>query len=170
MIPINYLSNYWRRRKGRGRERSSASSIYLTFGLGQIILPPSTSILTLFTSIFFCQMAWQSFLSHKDAVKIKWVNVKHWEQSLHTVSSQCIYFGLNWVPPTHTHTNLYIEVLTLGNSLCRYNKPKMKSLRWAFLVAQTVKNLPATQETRIQSLDWKDLLEKEMATHSSILA
>ena len=33
-----------------------------------------------------------------------------------------------------------------------------------------VKNLPATQETRIQSLGGDDPLEKEMATHSSILA
>ena len=37
-------------------------------------------------------------------------------------------------------------------------------------VAQSVKNLPAVQETRIQSLGWEDPLEKEMATHSSILA
>ena len=32
-----------------------------------------------------------------------------------------------------------------------------------------VKNLPAMQETPVQSLDWEDPLEKEMATHSSIL-
>ena len=32
-----------------------------------------------------------------------------------------------------------------------------------------VKNLPAKQETQVQSLDQKDPLEKEMATHSSIL-
>ena len=38
------------------------------------------------------------------------------------------------------------------------------------LVAQSVKNLPAVQETRVQSLVWEDPLEKEMATHSSILA
>ena len=38
------------------------------------------------------------------------------------------------------------------------------------LVAQTVKRLPTMQETQVQSLDWEDLLEKEMATHSSILA
>ena len=38
------------------------------------------------------------------------------------------------------------------------------------LVAQTVKHLPTMQETQVQSLDWEDLLEKEMATHSSILA
>ena len=33
-----------------------------------------------------------------------------------------------------------------------------------------VKRLPAVLETRIRSLSWEDLLEKEMATHSSILA
>ena len=37
-------------------------------------------------------------------------------------------------------------------------------------VAQMVKNLPAMQETGVQSLGWEDPLEKEMATHSSILA
>ena len=38
------------------------------------------------------------------------------------------------------------------------------------LVAQMVKNLPATQETWVQSLVWEDPLEEGMATHSSILA
>ena len=38
------------------------------------------------------------------------------------------------------------------------------------LVAQTVKNLPAIWETWVRSLGWKDPLEKEMATHCSILA
>ena len=37
-------------------------------------------------------------------------------------------------------------------------------------MAQTVKNLPAMQETWVQSLGQEDPLEKEMATHSSILA
>jgi len=36
-------------------------------------------------------------------------------------------------------------------------------------VAWAVKNLPALQETQVQSLDWEDPLEKEMVTHSSIL-
>ena len=40
---------------------------------------------------------------------------------------------------------------------------------WASLVAQTVKNLPAMQETQVQSLSWEDPLEKGIATHSSIL-
>ena len=38
------------------------------------------------------------------------------------------------------------------------------------LIAQSVKNLPARQETRVQFLGQEDPLEKEMATHSSILA
>ena len=37
-------------------------------------------------------------------------------------------------------------------------------------MAQTVKNLSVMQETRVQSLGWEDTLEKEMATHSGILA
>ena len=39
-----------------------------------------------------------------------------------------------------------------------------------FPAAQTVKNLPAMQETRVQSLGWEVPLEKGMATHSTILA
>ena len=40
----------------------------------------------------------------------------------------------------------------------------------ASLVAQTVKDLPAVQETWIQFLGWEDPLEKGMITHSNILA
>ena len=40
----------------------------------------------------------------------------------------------------------------------------------ASLIAQLVKNLPAMLETWVQFLGREDLLEKEMATHSSILA
>ena len=41
---------------------------------------------------------------------------------------------------------------------------------WASLVAQMVKNLPAMQETCVQSLGWEVTLEKGMVTYSSILA
>ena len=44
------------------------------------------------------------------------------------------------------------------------------SLLGAFLVAQTVKNLPAVQETWVQSLSQEDPLEEGMATHSSVFA
>ena len=40
----------------------------------------------------------------------------------------------------------------------------------ASLVAQTIKNPPAMQETWVRSLGWEDPLEKDMATHSSTLA
>ena len=41
---------------------------------------------------------------------------------------------------------------------------------WASLVAQMVKNLPAMQETWVQSLGWEDPLEKGLVTHSSTFA
>ena len=51
--------------------------------------------------------------------------------------------------------------IILGKKFC---------MRWGSLVAQMVENLPAMQQTRVQSLGQEDPLEKEMATHSSILA
>ena len=58
---------------------------------------------------------------------------------------------------THTHTHTHTHTYT-------YTHVK------ASLVAQMVKNLPARQETKVQSLDQEDPLEKGMATHFSILA
>ena len=46
----------------------------------------------------------------------------------------------------------------------------MKVYEWASLVAQLAKNLPAMQETQVQSLGQEGPLEKEMVSHSSILA
>ena len=74
--------------------------------------------------------------------------------------------GIESEPPV-----LEDDVLTTG--------PPGKSLEWisikynyswASLVAQMVKNLPAMQETRVQSLGWENPLEEGTATHSSILA
>ena len=41
---------------------------------------------------------------------------------------------------------------------------------WTSLVAQSVKNLPAVQDTLVQSLGWDNPLEEEMANHFSIVA
>ena len=57
----------------------------------------------------------------------------------------------------HPHVPLYIIVI-------------LHIIVGTFLVVQTVKNLPAIQETWVNSLGWEDPLEKGMATHSSILA
>ena len=48
--------------------------------------------------------------------------------------------------------------------------PQLQMEIGASLVARSVKNLPERQETQVQSLGWTDLLEKNVATHSSILA
>ena len=47
---------------------------------------------------------------------------------------------------------------------------KTQKQPWGFPGGSVVKNLPAKQETWVQSLGWEDPLEKEMVTHSSILA
>ena len=56
------------------------------------------------------------------------------------------------------------------NKLKQRHDIKELLLTWASLVAQTVKGLPAVQETLVRFLRWEDSLEKEMATHSSTLA
>ena len=56
--------------------------------------------------------------------------------------------------------NKYLHLLNLENLANTMDQ----------LVAQSVKKLPAVQETCVQSLGQEDPMEKEMATHSSILA
>jgi len=51
-----------------------------------------------------------------------------------------------------------------------FNKEREAGMQSSSLVAQTVKRLPTVWETWVQSLGREDPLEKEMATHSSILA
>ena len=55
-------------------------------------------------------------------------------------------------------------------SITETQKKRFSLKTEAFLVAQTVKNLPAMLETQVYSLDREDPLEKGMTTHSSILA
>ena len=67
--------------------------------------------------------------------------------------------------PAHIPSTLAFntwEHILLINELSRKQR--------ASLVAQRVKHLPVMRETQVQSLGWEDPLEKEMATHSSILA
>ena len=59
--------------------------------------------------------------------------------------------------------NRYFSITPFYNVFCL-------SIITIYLVAQTVKNLPAMQETWVWSLGREDLLEKETVTHSSILA
>ena len=58
--------------------------------------------------------------------------------------------------------HLWNDIAKFSNSFCLFDPQ-------ASLMAQMVKNPPAMQESWVQSLSWEDPLEKEMATHSSIL-
>ena len=58
-----------------------------------------------------------------------------------------------------------------GHLIFRFESGYTKKKKMcASLIAKLVKNLPAVQGTWVRFLGWGDLLEKEMATHSSILA
>ena len=57
-----------------------------------------------------------------------------------------------------------------GTEICEFQILHPLLSTWDSLVAQVVKNLPAMQETQVQSLGQEDPLEKGMVTHSSILA
>ena len=69
------------------------------------------------------------------------------------VHNSCVYGG-DGVLDKHCNTNFFFHLVSwfLQTSL----------------MAQTVKRLPTMWETQVQSLGWEDLLEKEMAIHSSI--
>ena len=58
----------------------------------------------------------------------------------------------------------------MNEAKAKFQSIIMDKIDRASLVAQMVKNLPAVQETWVRCLGWEDPLEKEMATHSSILA
>ena len=68
---------------------------------------------------------------------------------------------------SHGQRSLVASVPRITNS---WTLLKRLSMHATSLVAQLVKNLPAMQETWVQSLSWDDPLEKGTATHSSILA
>ena len=74
----------------------------------------------------------------------------------------------NVPPKSHLHRNPHIRISSREPNL----RQDMRFLKIPdlSLVAQRVKHLPAMQETWVRSLGREDPLEKEMATHSSILA
>ena len=65
---------------------------------------------------------------------------------------------------------LFASELSLDDGVAATEVSKAGSRAEISLAAQMVKNLPAVQETEVQSLGWDDPLEKGMTTHSSILA
>ena len=73
---------------------------------------------------------------------------------------------------TSTWENIKVdkmEQLICPQELIKITEVSTKLHNETSLMAQQIKNLPAMQQTWVQSLGREDLLEKEMATHSSVL-
>ena len=68
------------------------------------------------------------------------------------------------------YQSLKAEIILIFTQIIPENDNRDHSLTWASLVAQRVKCLPEMRETWVRSLGREDPLEKEMATHFSILA
>ena len=113
--------------------------------------------------------------SNESILRIRWP--KYWNFSF-TISpsneySRLIFFMMDWLDllvvqgtlKSHQHHSSKASILWRSAFFI-----VQLSLGWASLVAQMVKRLPAMWETRVRSLGGEDLLEKEMATHSSTLA
>ena len=77
-------------------------------------------------------------------------------------------YPLQYSPPGKSHGQRSVAGYSPWG--CKESDTTKKLTLWASLVAQTIKNLLAMQETRVRSLGREEPLEKGMATHSSILA
>ena len=82
-------------------------------------------------------------------------------KKVHTLIKKCFL-----LKNANCHLKMQCNIM---RSACVYLKAELLD-HMASLVAQTVKRLPTMRETQVRSLGQEDRLEKEMATHSSILA
>ena len=80
-----------------------------------------------------------------------------------------VYLRFIDIFPNNLDSSLSFTQPGISHQLFFWTCPLELPLR-ASLVAQRLKHLPAMWETLVRSLGWEDPLEKEMATHSSILA
>ena len=87
------------------------------------------------------------------------------------------FLSLRIICNSVTSTNLVVDLLISSIRLCICEKQRLRrdhlfqlTFHNASLMAQSLKRLPTMQETWVRSLGREDPLEKEMATHSSILA
>ena len=83
------------------------------------------------------------------------------------MQKETLVFALNLKQSPQSWTVQEREISILN---CTYEKSAFDYFPRTSLVAQTVKHLPTMRETQVPSLAREDPLEKEMATHSSILA
>ena len=96
-------------------------------------------------------------------VELAWSNEIH----MYVLVSSSVLYCVLFVPLfiSHFFPSVSLSLLSLS-----YFSHSLFFTFFLSVVSQMVENPPAVQETQVQSLDWEDPLEKEMATHSSILA
>ena len=87
--------------------------------------------------------------------------------SCHMLPKWCSKFSKSEFNSTWT---MNFQMFKLDLEKAEDLESKLPTSIWASLVAQRLKHLPPMQKTQVWSLGWEDPLEKEMATHSSILA
>ena len=91
-------------------------------------------------------------------------------------AAQLAYLATPEITRVIIHSSLqgYLWSIHLGNALgsreYQHEQNRLGLDSWGFPGGSAVKNPPTVQEMQVQSLGWEDPLEKEMATHSSILA
>ena len=91
-----------------------------------------------------------------------------WWAKVHEVAKSQTWLSNNTFHLNSTSLGFILPLISIFANL--YSAPFLTASWWTSLVVQMVKCLPTIQETWVQSLGWEDLLEKEMASHSSILA
>ena len=95
---------------------------------------------------------------------------KNWYLSRNQNFEKLVFATMSLTISQYLKNFLMILVVILMNVIFKILYSEMCQNMEDSLIAQTVKNLPAMQETQVRFLGWEDPLEKEMATHSSTLA
>ena len=112
----------------------------------------------------------QKMSLHACLTRVWLLQLEVWVEPPALSCGSCLSWHIGWSLCTSWNRDLTGSSLRV---LWEWNKLILIQLiliHWASLVAQLVKNLPAMWETWVQSLGWKDPLEKEKAIYSSILA
>ena len=105
----------------------------------------------------FCQL---TILTDQQSILGYWAPL-----CCHALTNSLFWYHLQ---TKQLRTRCFAQRQNTSSSFVIHSQPLCSKL--AFPLGQMVKNLPAMQETCVQSLGQEDLLEKEMATYSRILA
>ena len=148
------------------------SSIFKTADLFKCILLPialnqlSCKMLARFGKGFSQRNRPGKFKGLKSYIGIYLVSL--WKINFHPTGYWDPEHRVPWLGGPWSYAGLHKAYMHCPLTICSVSDSRLLSR--ASLMAHVVKNLPTVQETWVQSLSWKDLLEKRMTTHSSILA